>query len=353
MRPASGRGVSRQARGRSGREDGGATDVAAQSLAAAASAAAATTTVDEDDSEPESDSEDKPARDLPFLPDESSWLQDPNNVRGLRSVSVRMCHLLRQKQTCTCNEVADQLTEESQSAGTREPDAKSDSGSPVPEKNLRRRIYDALNVLASAGVVAKDGEVVHWRGLPDHIEISALQAEKRQLQISIATKKRLAAEIREKRAAFEALLKRNRDPQFSREHEQSARLAMPFVSIVAHQHTQIERVDATPRSSAVALPTTDAGDAPAATVATAPEASTAHSTPQQGTRRTTRSASAPPSASQQAEAVPKTAAAPEIEYELSGKFSLQDDADVLKQMVRAGALKRRRLDLDTGPEGWV
>ena len=348
MRPASGsgRGASRQARGRSGRED-----VAAQSLCRRLPAP--------DDDGSQSESEDKPARDLPFLPDESSWLQDPNNVRGLRSVSVRMCHLLRQKQTCTCNEVADQLTEESQAAATREQaDAKSDSGSPVPEKNLRRRIYDALNVLASAGVVEKDGEVVHWRGLPDHIEVSALQAEKRQLQISIASKKRLAAEIREKRAAFEALLKRNRDPVFSREHEQSARLAMPFVSIVAHQHTHIGRVETPPRSSAVGLPTTDAGDdAAAATVATAPEATTAHSTPQQGTRRTTRSASAPPSAppsaALQPEAVPKTAATPEIVYELSGKFSLQDDADVLKQMVRAGALKRRCLGLDAGPEGWV
>ena len=343
MRPASGsgRGASRQARGRSGRED-----VAAQSLCRRLPAPG--------DDGSQSESEDKPARDLPFLPDESSWLQDPNNVRGLRSVSVRMCHLLRQKQTCTCNEVADQLTEESQAAATREQaDAKSDSGSPVPEKNLRRRIYDALNVLASAGVVEKDGEVVHWRGLPDHIEVSALQAEKRQLQISIASKKRLAAEIREKRAAFEALLKRNRDPVFSREHEQSARLAMPFVSIVAHQHTHIGRVETTPRSSAVGLPTTDAGDdAAAATVATAPEATTAHSTPQQGTRRTTRSASAPPSAALQPEAVPKTAATPEIVYELSGKFSLQDDADVLKQMVRAGALKRRCLGLGAGPEGW-
>ena len=130
MRPASGsgRGASRQARGRSGRED-----VAAQSLCRRLPAPG--------DDGSQSESEDKPARDLPFLPDESSWLQDPNNVRGLRSVSVRMCHLLRQKQTCTCNEVADQLTEESQAAATREQaDAKSDSGSPVPEKNLRRRI---------------------------------------------------------------------------------------------------------------------------------------------------------------------------------------------------------------------
>jgi hypothetical protein len=31
-----------------------------------------------------------------------------------------------------------------------------------------------------------------------------------------------------------------------------------------------------------------------------------------------------------------------VVYEISGKFRLQDDADVLKQMVRAGALQPRR-----------
>jgi hypothetical protein len=293
----------------------------------------------------------KLARDLPFLPDESSWLQDPNNVRGLRSVSVRMCHLLRQKQTCTCNEVADQLTEESQAAAIRErAEAKPDSGSPVPEKNLRRRIYDALNVLASAGVVEKDGEVVHWRGLPDHIEVSALQSEKRQLQVSIANKKRLAAQIQEKRAAFEVLLKRNRDPEFLKETEQSARLDMPFVSIVADSRIQVERVETTPRSSAVE-PTATAADGAAAAGSAA-----ADSTPQRGPRRTTRSASAPAPAALQTEtrsAVPTTAALPGMLYEVSGKFCLQDDADILKQMFRADALKRRRLDLAEPEEGYA
>lgn len=337
--------------GRQARAEGAGPTASARSRAAAAVGAAAS-------------SKPVPFRrqdDGSWLPDEGSWLQDPINVRGLRSVSVRMCHLLRQKQTCTCNEVADQLTEESQAATTRErADAKSDSDSPVPEKNLRRRIYDALNVLASAGVVEKDGEVVHWRGLPDHIEVSALQAEKRQLQLRIANKKRLAAEIQEKRAAFEVLLKRNRDPEFSRHSDKDARLAMPFVSIVASNHTTIKRVETTQHTDAEDLPNAGApsGDATTATAETVSAANSTHSTPQRGTRRTTRSASAPPSSALQSQvpsgltaaATSATRATPRVVYEISDKFRLQDDADVLKQMIRAGTLKRRRLVVGSGPD---
>jgi hypothetical protein len=297
----------------------------------------------------------RPARDLPFLPDEDSWLRDPNNVRGLRSVSVRMCHLLRQKRTCTCSEVADQLTEESQAAAERESaaaEASASGAAPVPEKNLRRRIYDALNVLASAGVVQKDGEVVHWRGLPDHIEVSALQAEKRQLQLRIAKKKRVAEEIQEKRAAFEALLTRNRDPAFSQRNEKRTRLSMPFVSIVTDKHTQIERVE---RPGGVGSAESRAGNAEAAAAsseaagvaASADGGSAAAHSAQQEPRRSTWSVSEPAvqteALSEVAAAAAAVAVAPQtVVYEISGKFRLQDDADVLKQMVRAGALQPRR-----------
>ncbi len=341
--PQGSRGSSKQGR-RVGREDGGggAANKAANKAAGKAAGKAASKTA--------SKAASKQARDLPFLPDESSWLQDPNNVRGLRSVSVRMCHLLRQKQTCTCNEVADQLTEESQAAAMREhAEAKPDANSPVPEKNLRRRIYDALNVLASAGVVEKDGEVVHWRGLPDHIEVSALQSEKRQLQISIANKKRLAAQIQETRAAFEVLLKRNRDPEFSQETEQSARLTMPFVSIVADSRIQIDHVEMTPHCSAAEETAMDVDESAASGASTTdPAESAADSTPQRGARRTTRAASVPQT--EAGPAMPATTAPPGMLFEVAGKFCLQDDADILKQMFRTDALKRRRLDLGAEPE---
>lgn len=34
------------------------------------------------------------------------------------------------------------------------------------EKNIRRRLYDALNVLMAMDIISKDKKEIQWRGLP-------------------------------------------------------------------------------------------------------------------------------------------------------------------------------------------
>lgn len=34
------------------------------------------------------------------------------------------------------------------------------------EKNIRRRVYDALNVLMAMDIISKDKKEIQWRGLP-------------------------------------------------------------------------------------------------------------------------------------------------------------------------------------------
>lgn len=34
------------------------------------------------------------------------------------------------------------------------------------EKNIRRRVYDALNVLMAMGIILKDKKDIQWKGLP-------------------------------------------------------------------------------------------------------------------------------------------------------------------------------------------
>lgn len=39
------------------------------------------------------------------------------------------------------------------------------------EKNIRRRVYDALNVLLALDIIAGDKKEIHWKGLPNtHIK---------------------------------------------------------------------------------------------------------------------------------------------------------------------------------------
>lgn len=51
-----------------------------------------------------------------------------------------------------------------------------DAGSPkqYDEKNIRRRVYDALNVLMAMDIIAKHKKEILWRGLP-HNQTTALE----------------------------------------------------------------------------------------------------------------------------------------------------------------------------------
>ena len=45
------------------------------------------------------------------------------------------------------------------------------------QKNIRRRVYDALNVLMAMNIIYKDKKDIHWVGLPTNSaqEVQALQ----------------------------------------------------------------------------------------------------------------------------------------------------------------------------------
>lgn len=36
----------------------------------------------------------------------------------------------------------------------------------TPQKNIRRRVYDALNVLMAMNIIQKDKKEIKWKGLP-------------------------------------------------------------------------------------------------------------------------------------------------------------------------------------------
>ena len=49
----------------------------------------------------------------------------------------------------------------------------------IDQKNIRRRVYDALNVLMAMNIISKEKKEIHWIGLPtnsvqecEHIQVS-------------------------------------------------------------------------------------------------------------------------------------------------------------------------------------
>lgn len=75
-------------------------------------------------------------------------------AKGLRHFSSKVCEKVESKGRTTYNEVADELVLELRH---REGD----------EKNIRRRVYDALNVLMAVGIFTKEKKDIFWRGLPE------------------------------------------------------------------------------------------------------------------------------------------------------------------------------------------
>jgi hypothetical protein len=92
---------------------------------------------------------------------------------------MRVCQKVKEKGVTSYNEVADELvTEESEDAGNT-------SGS-YDQKNIRRRVYDALNVLMAMNIISKEKKEIKWLGLPtssaqecDNIEAQNAQTRKR------------------------------------------------------------------------------------------------------------------------------------------------------------------------------
>lgn len=68
---------------------------------------------------------------------------------------MQVCNKIELKERTTYNEVADELVEE----------LKDEAGG--DDKNIRRRVYDAFNVLLAVGIISKEGkkEIV-WKGFP-------------------------------------------------------------------------------------------------------------------------------------------------------------------------------------------
>ncbi|GBP76718.1 Transcription factor Dp-1 [Eumeta japonica] len=95
--------------------------------------------------------------------------------KGLRHFSMKVCEKVRNKGFTSYNEVADELVEEF-AAGIH---GTADSQQ-YDQKNIRRRVYDALNVLMAMNIISKEKKEIRWLGLPTNSiqECNTLEKEK-------------------------------------------------------------------------------------------------------------------------------------------------------------------------------
>ena len=106
--------------------------------------------------------------------------------KGLRHFSMKVCEKVKEKGVTSYNEVADELVAEYCSlmsmANAANLTGVNSIDSWYDQKNVRRRVYDALNVLMAMNIISKEKKEIKWIGLPCNKkqECADLEMEKRR-----------------------------------------------------------------------------------------------------------------------------------------------------------------------------
>ncbi|XP_039249913.2 transcription factor Dp-1-like [Styela clava] len=157
--------------------------------------------------------------------------------KGLRHFAMLVCEKVKHKITTTYNEVADELVSEYSNAQRHLNDQQYD------QKNIRRRVYDALNVLMAMNIIYKDKKDIHWVGLPTNSaqELQALQLEKQKREQRIKQKTAQLHELILQQIAFKNLVQRNKRLQQTHgPPAANSAIQLPFIIVNTSKKTVID-----------------------------------------------------------------------------------------------------------------
>ncbi|CAH8313093.1 unnamed protein product [Eruca vesicaria subsp. sativa] len=151
------------------------------------------------------------------------------NGRGLRQFSLKVCEKVESKGRTTYNEVADELVAEFALPNN---DDTSPDQQQYDEKNIRRRVYDALNVLMAMDIISKYKKEILWRGLPrtSLSDIQELKAERISLRSRIEKKTAYSQELDEQYVGYQNLIRRN-EHLYSSGNAPSGGVTLPFILV--------------------------------------------------------------------------------------------------------------------------
>nr|GLL24527.1 transcription factor-like protein DPB [Ipomoea trifida] len=158
--------------------------------------------------------------------------------RGLRQFSMKVCEKVESKGRTTYNEVADELVAEFADPNNN---LSSPDQQQYDEKNIRRRVYDALNVLMAMDIISKDKKEIQWKGLPRTSinDIEELKTERLGLRNRIDKKAAYLEELEEQYAGLQNLMKRN-EQLYSSGNTPSGGVALPFILVQTRPHATVE-----------------------------------------------------------------------------------------------------------------
>lgn len=162
--------------------------------------------------------------------------------KGLRHFSMKVCEKVQKKGVTSYNEVADELVREFSCPPQHHhmtPDQQQ-----YDQKNIRRRVYDALNVLMAMNIISKEKKEIKWIGLPTNSaqECQHLEEEKRQREDRIRQKTAQLQELILQQIAFKKLVERNKRREESGEGPPTSNSAihLPYIIVNTSKKTVID-----------------------------------------------------------------------------------------------------------------
>uniref|UniRef100_A0A3B4ZJX0 Transcription factor n=1 Tax=Stegastes partitus TaxID=144197 RepID=A0A3B4ZJX0_9TELE len=160
------------------------------------------------------------------------------NGKGLRHFSMKVCEKVQKKGVTTYNEVADELVAEFTALHVLTIYHVYD------QKNIRRRVYDALNVLMAMNIISKEKKEIKWIGLPTNSaqECQNLEVERQRRLERIKQKQSQLQELILQQIAFKNLVQRNRqsEQQANRPPPPNSIIHLPFIIVNTSKKTVID-----------------------------------------------------------------------------------------------------------------
>ncbi|XP_062562292.1 transcription factor Dp [Armigeres subalbatus] len=156
--------------------------------------------------------------------------------RGLRHFSMKVCEKVKEKGKTTYNEVADELVaEETQSHPGVDPAS-------YDQKNIRRRVYDALNVLMAMNIISKEKKEIRWHGLPTSSgqECDDLEKENEKARERIELKQQQLRDLILQHVAYKSLVARNQENEDrGLVPNPTSAIQLPFIIVNTDKKTHI------------------------------------------------------------------------------------------------------------------
>ncbi|XP_022744027.1 transcription factor-like protein DPA [Durio zibethinus] len=156
---------------------------------------------------------------------------------GLRQFSVMVCKKLESKGSTTYAEVADEIIEEFATTQTNT----AGSLDEFHEKNVRRRVYDALNVLMALDIITRDKKEIRWKGLSttQRKDLEELKAVHVQLMTRIGRKEAYLKDLEEQIAGLQNIIERNQQLLKNNSAPKEG-FTLPFMVVQTSPHATVE-----------------------------------------------------------------------------------------------------------------